>query len=164
MKEDSLFFDALDLKILQSLQEDSRQTYAGIGECLGVAHSTVYDRIRRMEKEKVIKQYTAVVDAEKIGVRNITASVTVYADPKEIEKVAAELAEQEEVLEVYTSLSEELLVMAKICASSQEALHEFIANCVAPLPGVLRIRTSIATKKFKEAQFVVTGSSKRLRL
>jgi hypothetical protein len=41
-------------------------------------------------------------------------------------------------------------------------LHTFIANSVAPLPGVLRIRTSILTKKFKETQFSIVNNSKKL--
>jgi DNA-binding Lrp family transcriptional regulator len=52
--------------------------------------------------------------------------------------------------------------MAKVVAENQESLHTFIANSVAPLPGVLRIRTSIVTKKFKETQFSIVNASNRL--
>jgi Lrp/AsnC family transcriptional regulator for asnA, asnC and gidA len=153
LKNNALYLDSTDMEILRALQKDSRETYGAIGKRLGIAHSTVYDRIRKMEQQKVIKNYTTTVDVEKIGIRNITAIMTVYADPKEIERVAEELAALAEVLEIYTSLSEELLVIAKVTAASQEDLHEFIANSVAPLPGVSRIRTSIITKKFKETRF-----------
>jgi DNA-binding Lrp family transcriptional regulator len=153
LKNNALSLDSTDLEILRALQRDSRETYGAIGKRLGIAHSTVYDRIRKMEQQKVIKNYTTTVDVEKIGIRNITAIMTVYADPKEIEKVAEKLATLAEVLEIYTSLSEELLIITKVTAASQEDLHGFIANSVAPLPGVSRIRTSIITKKFKETRF-----------
>jgi Lrp/AsnC family transcriptional regulator for asnA, asnC and gidA len=153
VKNNALCLDSTDIEILRALQKDSRETYGAIGKRLGIAHSTVYDRIRKMEQQKVIKNYTTNVDVEKIGIKNITAIMTVYADPKEIEKVAEKLAVLAEVLELYTSLSEELLIIAKVTAASQEDLHEFIANSVAPLPGVSRIRTSIITKKFKETRF-----------
>ena len=158
-KNNSVSLDDVDLKILQALQKDSRQTFTALGESLGLAHSTVYDRIRRMEEQKIIKNYTALVDTERIGMKMITSLVTVYTEPRETEKVAARLAESPEVLEVYTSLSEELLIIAKVVASSQESLHEFIANSVAPLPGVLRIRTSIVTKKLKESLFSIKKES-----
>ena len=164
IKNGTVALDATDLKILEALQEDARQTYGDIGKGLGIAHSTVYDRIRRMEHYGIIKQYTTVVDGEKAGVRNITALMTVYTDPKESERVAEELSKKPEVLEVYTSLSEELLIMAKVVAESQEGLHEFIANSVAPLAGVLRIRTSIVTKKFKETPFSITNDADKLHL
>ena len=160
LKNNELSLDATDLAILRALQEDSRQTYTGIGKRLGIAHSTVYERIKRMEKQKVIKKYTAVVDAEKIGAKSIIAMMSVYTDPKENEKVAERLAESPEVLELYACLSEELLILAKVLAAGQESLHSFIANSVAPLPGVLRIRTSIVTRKFKETQFLITNDSR----
>lgn len=152
--------DATDLKILEALQQNAKQTYTTIGKRLGIAHSTVYDRIKRMEQHGIIKKYSIVIDAEKAGVRNITAIMTVYTDPKESEKVAEKLCSIPQVLEVYTSLSEELLIIAKVVAENQENLHSFIANLVAPLPGVLRIRTSIVTKKFKETQISMVNDRK----
>ncbi len=152
--------DATDLRILQVLQENSRQTYTAIGRLLGIAHSTVYDRIKRMEQQGIIKKYVILIDTEKMGAKNITAIITVYTDPKVIEKVAEKLCDAPEVLDVYTSLSEELQIMAKVVAETQEHLHEFIANSVAPLPGVLRVRTSIVTKKFKEEQWSVVDSGR----
>jgi DNA-binding Lrp family transcriptional regulator len=162
LKNNVLTLDTTDLKILEALQEDARQTYSAIGKRLGIAHSTVYDRIKRMEQHEIIKRYTTVVNAEKTGAKNITAMMTIYTDPKESEKVAQKLSKASQVLEVYTSLSEELLIMAKVVAENQESLHTFIANSVAPLPGVLRIRTSIVTKKFKETQFSIVNASNRL--
>jgi DNA-binding Lrp family transcriptional regulator len=154
--------DDTDFKILKTLQEDARKTYTAIGERLGIAHTTVYDRIRRMEEKGVIRKYVAIVNEEKIYPGQITALMTVFTDPKESEKVAEKLGEYPQVLEVYTSLSEELLIIAKVVAENQEGLHDFIANMVAPLPGVLRIRTSIITKKFKENQFALIRDPKKL--
>jgi DNA-binding Lrp family transcriptional regulator len=162
LKNNILALDTTDLKILEALQEDARQTYSAIGKRLRIAHSTVYDRIKRMEQHEIIKKYTALIDAEKAGTKSITAMMTIYTDPKESEKVAKILCEAPQVLEVYTSLSEELQIIAKVVAENQESLHTFIANSVAPLPGVLRIRTSIVTKKFKETQFLIANDSKKL--
>ncbi|MGD0160459.1 MAG: Lrp/AsnC family transcriptional regulator [Candidatus Bathyarchaeia archaeon] len=164
VKNNTVSLDAMDIEILRALQKDSSETYAAMGKRFGIAHSTVRDRIRKMEQQGVIQNYTATIDAEKIGLRNITAMMTVYTDPKETERVAEKLAALPEVLEAYTSLSEELLIIAKVSAASQENLHEFIANSVAPLPGVSRIRTSIITKKFKETQFSITEASKKVNL
>ena len=164
LKNGAVRLDPTDMEILRALQENCRETYGAIGKRLGIAHSTVYDRIRKMEQQKVIQNYTAIIDVQKVGVRNISSIMTVYADPKEIERVAEKLASLPEVLEAYTSVSEELLIIAKVSAASQEDLHEFIANSVAPLPGVSRIRTSIITKKFKETQFSIANASERLHL
>ncbi len=162
VKNNIFTLDSTDIKILEILQEDARQTYTTIGKRLGMAHSTVYDRIKRMENYGIIKKYTTLVDAEKAGAKNLTAIMTIYTDPKESEKVAEKLCKTPQVIEVYTSLSEELQIIAKVIADSQESLHMFIANSVAPLPGVLRIRTSIITKKFKETQPLMLNEPKKL--
>ena len=145
--------DELDWKILRMLQENARLTYTEIGNKLSVAHSTVYDRIRRLEEEGVIKKYEAIVDAEKIGVQQITALMTVAADPQEAENIAEKMAGFNEVLDVFTSFSEEIVISAKVKTKDQAQLHSFIAKSIAPLPGVLRIRTAIVTKKYKEERF-----------
>ena len=92
LKNKEVTLDRADLEILQALQEDSRQTYTAIGKRLRISHSTVYDRVKKMEEQKIIRGYTALVDLEKAGVRNILAIVTVYTDPKETEGVAEKLA------------------------------------------------------------------------
>ena len=159
LRNNELSLDSIDVGILKALQEDSRLTYTAIGMRLGIAHSTVYDRIKRLEQNEIIMRYTTVINAKKICAGNITAIMTVYTEPRETEKVAEKLAKSNQTLEVYTSFSEELLIMAKVSALNQEQLHAFIANEVAPLPGVLRIRTSIVTRKIKETQFLIGNDS-----
>lgn len=153
IKRRSVTLDNLDWQVLELLQENAKQTFTEIGHRLDVAHSTVYDRIKRMEEYGIIKKYGAVLDLEKVGIKPITAIVTVFTDPKESEKIAEKLAKFNEVLEAFTSFSEELVIIAKVIARDQAQLHSFIAQSIAPLPGVLRIRTSIITKKYKEEAF-----------
>jgi len=154
IKKRRIALDDLDWKILYALQENARQTYSETGRLLNVAHSTIYERIKKMEEHGIIKKYTTVIDLEKIGMKYLTAVMTIITDPKESENVAEKLSEFNEALEVYTSLSEELLIIAKVVAKDQNKLHSFIAQSVAPLPGVLKIRTSIITKKHKEGLLV----------
>ena len=157
-KNEVISLDTLDWKILRAIQENSKQTYSEIGRQLDVAHSTVFDRIRKMEKSGVIKKWTVDINFEKIGMNYMTARMTVYADPKEIENLAKKLSEAKEVLEVSLSLSEELLIIASVFAKNQDELHSFIAKKVAPLQGVLRIRTSIITKKIKQERLLIENN------
>jgi len=155
IKSEVVALDDLDWKILRVLRENARQTYTEIGRRLDIAHSTVYDRIRKMEEHGIIKKYITIVDLEKVGIKCITAIMTIFTDPKESENIAKRLSEFKEVAEVFTSLSEELLIIAKVVAEDQDKLHSFIAHSVVPLLGVLRIRTSIITRKYKEEEFLI---------
>jgi DNA-binding Lrp family transcriptional regulator len=160
LKNQMISLDALDWEILEALQQNSKQTYSEIGRQLGVAHTTVYDRIRKMEKNGVIKKWSVDVDLEKIGINHIIANMIVYTDPKESDNVAKQLSNAKEVLEASISLSEELLIIAKVVARNRNELHSFVAKKVAPLQGVLRIRTSIITKKYKEERFLIEKNYK----
>jgi DNA-binding Lrp family transcriptional regulator len=160
LKNQMISLDALDWEILETLQQNSKQTYSEIGRQLGVAHTTVYDRIRKMEKNEIIKKWSVDVDLEKIGINHIIANMIVYTDPKESDNVARQLSNAKEVLEASISLSEELLIIAKVVAKNRDELHSFVAKKVAPLQGVLRIRTSIITKKYKEERFLVEKNYK----
>ena len=150
IKSQSVILDNLDWQILNLLQQNAKLTFAEIGKKLDVAHSTVYDRIQRMEEHGVIKKYEAVVDPEKIGVKQTIALMNIVTDPKETENIAKKLTRFNEVLEVLTAFSEEIIVVAKVATKNQSELQSFIAKSIAPLPGILRIRTSIITRKYKE--------------
>jgi len=163
-KTQEISLDDLDKQILRLLQENAKQTYSEIGAKLNVAHSTVYDRIQKMEHGGFITKYEAMVDAERMGIPLITAQMTITADPKETENIAVKMARFGQVLEVSTSFSEELVIIAKVVAKDQAELHSFIAGSVAPLPGVLRIRTAIVTKKYKEERFSIGQENKFSRL
>ena len=149
-KNKQIILDDLDWLILQVLQKNAKQPYEETGQQLQVAHSTVYDRIKKMEKVGIIERYMAVINLDKAGVKYITAIMTIFTEPKESESVAEKLKKFNKVLEIFTSLSEELVIIAKVIAEDQEELHSFIAHSVAPLQGVIRIRTSIVTKRFKD--------------
>lgn len=161
-KNEIVSLDRLDYEILRLLQRNAKLTYSEIGGKLRVAHSTVYDHIQKMEEYGVIRKYEAIINLEKIGMPQITAWMIITADPKDTEKIAAKLAECDEVLEVATSFSEELVITAKVTAKDQAALHSFIAKCVAPLSGVLRIRTAIFTQKIKEERFLLPSKGKEI--
>ena len=59
--------DATDKKILNVLSSDSRLSFREIAKNVGVSVATALHRVRHLEKEKVIRKYTAAIDYEKVG-------------------------------------------------------------------------------------------------
>ena len=51
-----------DLRILQLLQHDARLTNKEIADKIGKSVSPVYERIKRLQADGYIKQYTAILD------------------------------------------------------------------------------------------------------
>jgi Lrp/AsnC family transcriptional regulator, leucine-responsive regulatory protein len=59
--------DERDLAIVAALQEDARATYADVGARVGLSASAVHDRVRKLERQGVVRGYRAVIDPEAIG-------------------------------------------------------------------------------------------------
>lgn len=54
--------DRLDLNILAALRQEARMTKIAIGEKVGLSPTPCHERIRKMEKSKIIKGYHADLD------------------------------------------------------------------------------------------------------
>src|SRR5690606_21084432 len=59
--------DRTDWRILAELQRDGRLTNQELAERVALSPSPCLRRVRRLEERGVIRQYVAVVDAEKVG-------------------------------------------------------------------------------------------------
>ncbi|HLC38102.1 MAG TPA: AsnC family transcriptional regulator, partial [Candidatus Norongarragalinales archaeon] len=59
--------DELDEKLVWELSGNSRRSLREIAKKLGSSTSTVAQRVRRLEQEKIVKRYGADLDWEKLG-------------------------------------------------------------------------------------------------
>ena len=69
--------DAIDKKIVGFLQNDARMTNKEMAVKLQMSVTAVYERIRKMEREGVIKGYVALLDR-----KNIDQSFVVFCHIK----------------------------------------------------------------------------------
>lgn len=61
------FFDDKDGKILEILKNESNCTTRKIAKLTLLPITTIHNRIKKLDKEKIIKRYTIDVDNDKIG-------------------------------------------------------------------------------------------------
>jgi DNA-binding Lrp family transcriptional regulator len=54
--------DAIDRRIIALLQANARETTSSIAKSVGVARTTVHERISRLERTGIIKGYTVLLD------------------------------------------------------------------------------------------------------
>lgn len=71
--------DPVDAKIIAVLGEHGRWSTQKIAKATGIPTTTVYHRIRKLEKSGVIKKYSAVVDYSKLGY-GVTAYMLAVVD------------------------------------------------------------------------------------
>lgn len=58
--------DAIDKKLLALLQEDTKKTTKELSLVLNLSVTAVYERIKKLERENVIRKYVALLDRNKI--------------------------------------------------------------------------------------------------
>ncbi|HXL99562.1 MAG TPA: Lrp/AsnC family transcriptional regulator [Rhizomicrobium sp.] len=85
-----------DSKLLALLKHNAREPTASLARKLGLARSTVQERIARLEREKTIRGYTVRL-SDDAAARRLSAVVMITADPKQADRVAAELKRMAEV-------------------------------------------------------------------
>jgi DNA-binding Lrp family transcriptional regulator len=85
-----------DRKLIALLKANAREPAASLARKLGLARSTVQERIARLEREKIIKGYTVRL-ADEAEANVLRAVVMITADPKQADRVNAELKKMAEV-------------------------------------------------------------------
>jgi DNA-binding Lrp family transcriptional regulator len=84
-----------DAKLIALLRANAREPTASLARKLGLARSTVQERIARLEREGTIKGYTVKLSEDAIG--HLKAVVMISTDPKQAERVGAELKKMTDV-------------------------------------------------------------------
>jgi Lrp/AsnC family leucine-responsive transcriptional regulator len=76
---EELELDAIDLQILQTLQQDCKIPLARIGDLVGLSAPSVIERIKKLEHGGVIRGYHAALDGKQIGL-DVTAFIGVLVE------------------------------------------------------------------------------------
>jgi len=116
--------DEIDLRILGSILKDARKSYRKIADDINVSPPTVLSRVQKLEKGRIIKSYSAVLDHEKLGY-DLTAVIEVTAVKGKITEVQKHISKFPNVCAVYdiTGLTD-MIIVAKF--KNREELSNFV--------------------------------------
>ncbi len=89
-----------DSKLVALLKANAREPTASLARKLGLARSTVQERIAKLEKDGTIEGYTVRL-SEARETRRLRAIVMISADAKHADRVGAELKKMHEVRSLY---------------------------------------------------------------
>ncbi len=141
--------DEIDIKIMKYLQDDARMANAEISRRLNMAPSGILERIRKLEKNGIIKEYKAHLDPRAVDF-GLTAFVAVKTNEKRDRwNVNEILAKVPEVLEIHDVAGEECYLV-KLRTRDTETLYQLLRNTFGGIPAVAATRTLIVLRTFKE--------------
>jgi len=142
-----LNLDKNDEKILKNLLVDARLSARQLGLKLGLSTVTILSRIKKLEKEKINKGYTALIDHEKLGY-TLTAIIEIIAKKDKIIDVENALSKIENVCAVYDITGNtDTLVIAKF--KSRNELSEFVKG-IASIQNIENTITHVVLNTAKE--------------
>jgi len=133
--------DELDLQLLEALQRNARSTFTDLGAVVGLKAPAVHDRVKRLEQRGYIRGYSALLDADRLGL-HLTAFISCYTSPDcAYDDFTRRLSEMPEICEVHSVAGEETF-LCKVVTRSTAHLDDLLAR-LKSTPGMARTRTTV---------------------
>ena len=142
--------DSYDLKILDLLQRDARSTIKRIARKLSLSTTPVFERIKRLEKLKVIDRYAAILNPALLG-KKLTAFIHISIKDHTRESVEAfveRVVSFEEVIECH-HVSGDSDFLIQVLLEDIEKYNQFVLEKLSVVPniGKLESRFSLSVRK-----------------
>ena len=144
--------DEIDRKILNVMLENSRLSFREIAKKVGVSVVTVLKRVKELEKEKVIKNYTVELDYEKLGY-DITALTQIRVSKGKSQTVGKVIGMENHVKAMYNVTGPfDDIIIGKF--KNRKSMDAFIKRIQA-LENVERTETLLVLNTIKEGKIKV---------
>ena len=145
----------IDVHILEELQRDGRISYAELARRVGLTTSPCMERVKRLEKEGIIRGYTALLDPEVlhsnlivfVQIRLVRMSQDIFAEFKE---AAISLDEVQECFLISGSF--DYLIKARV--ADMDAYRRFLGDTLLTLPGVQESTTLVVMEQVKDTTYL----------
>src|SRR5262245_3570024 len=132
--------DQTDQDLLALLRTDARESETALAQKLGLARSTVQERIARLERTGVIGGYT-IRTGRDFAERQIAAHVMISVDPKMAAHLTADLKKMPEVRSL-AAISGTFDMMAEVAAETTAKIDATL-DAIGHLKGVQKTMSSI---------------------
>lgn len=139
--------DDIDRKILRELLKGSNRSQRELAKAIGVSTATVINHVQRLESAGVVRNYTVLLDHERLGYE-LTVITEITVSKGKLLEVEEEIPKISNVCAVYdvTGLTD-AMVVAKF--KSRGNLSDFTKKLLA-MPNVERTNTHMVLTTIKE--------------
>ncbi len=148
--------DNIDLRILKALQTNCRLTNKELAAKVNLSTTPVYDRVRKLEKEGLIKKYVAILDYEKLnrGFGVFCNLKLTQINPKIANEFTKFITDIPEVTECY-NISGEYDYLLKIQAPDMKYYQSFLINTLGKFDYIAGIHSVFVMEEVKQSYGIV---------
>lgn len=139
--------DEIDKKLLRILSQNSSATATEMMSQVNLSIPAINKRIQKLRQSGVIRQFTILVDAEKVG-RPIQAFIlVVLQQDRNLDCFMKYIHTDPDILECY-AVTGEYDYLLKVCASDMEMLEEKLSH-LKRQSGVVKSHTLLSLMEHK---------------
>ncbi|MBI2971904.1 MAG: Lrp/AsnC family transcriptional regulator [Candidatus Aenigmarchaeota archaeon] len=133
-----------DERILSLLKKNAKLSSKQISGQTGIPVTTVHNRIKKLERDGVIRGYRAIVAREKTG-KNVHAFVHIELGMKREQAVVKTLEQMPEV-EAWYILTGETDILLKVSVADVHELNDLVLNKLKTVKSIKKTQTSLVLK------------------
>ena len=146
----SMKLDFIDFSLLNYLQQDSKQTNKELSSRLNLSVTAVYERIKKLERNGVIKKYVALLEKKHLNFGFMVFCHVKLSEHTEssISNFEAKISIIDEVLECY-HVSGEFDYLLKVMVKDMDAFRYFMINKLTSLKNIGSTQSSFTINEVK---------------
>lgn len=143
--------DNIDRRILMELQKNAKQNTKEIASKIGLSVTPTYERIKKLEKQQVIKSHVVLLNRDKIGKQVMAyCQVTLLKHQKElIGNFKDQILLLPEIMECH-HVSGNFDFLLKVVVGDIPEFHQFINEKLSVIEGISTIHSSFVMHSIKD--------------
>ena len=143
--------DKINRHVLNILQENSSITNAELAYQIGLAPASTLERVKKLEKNGIIKRYVALVNEKKIGKGTVVFAIINMKEHsvETIKKFNEFVQGLPEVLECHRLAGDKDYIL-KIVTEDIQSYEAFSIEKLSKTPGIARVITSFVLSSPKD--------------
>lgn len=148
--------DRIDRRILRALQQDGRISYVDLAEQVGLSTSPCLERVKRLERDGLIRGYTALLDPKRLDA-SLLVFVEIslsYASGTVFDDFRRAVARWPEILECHL-VAGDFDYLLKLRIADMASYRQLLGEILHALPGVRDSRTLVAMETVQESTQLV---------
>ncbi|PQB03116.1 transcriptional regulator [Polaribacter filamentus] len=146
--------DGIDKIIIKSLVNDARTPILSIAREVGVSGAAIHQRLRKLEKSKLIDGYKMVINPKILGY-STTAFIGVFLDSSSLYSSAIKrLKEIPEIIESHYTTGNYAIFIKVLCKNNED-LMQLLNKDIQNIKGVSRTETFISLDQQIDRQITI---------
>lgn len=139
--------DAIDYKILEVLQKNSRISISDLSKQVNLSLSAVSERLKKLESSNVIEKYTVILDSKAFGQELSVLMNISLENPRDTEEFLDIIKNESEILECHYVTGEYDYIL-RITTRNTVTL-EALMNRIKAIPKIKRTQTNVILSTLK---------------